>query len=51
LGVDFGVCNSFGLIPKFLDGGLYPKNPLASTPHFSDCDLNLETLEDKCIER
>jgi hypothetical protein len=30
---------------------LYPKHPLILTPHFSNCDLNLDTLEGKCIER
>jgi hypothetical protein len=49
LAVDFGVCNSFELVPRFLNARFYLKRPSITIPHFLDCDLNFKTLEGKCI--
>ncbi len=51
LGIDVGVYNAFGLVPQFPNGEALSIHPFVLILHSSDCDLNVKTLEGKCIQR
>lgn len=51
LGVDFGICNSLGLVLRFLDGETLFKTFVGFNSPFFKLWFEFKTLEGKCIER